>query len=42
MLALMLKDNVLMIGGLRDIKSVIFVFSYFGKLINVIKVRYFS
>jgi hypothetical protein len=38
-LAFMLQDNVLMIGGLKDIKSFIFVFSYYGKLINVINVR---
>lgn len=38
-MAIVLKDNVLMIGGLKDIKSVVFVFSYYGKLINVINVR---
>ena len=34
----MLRDNVLMIGGLKDIKSIVFVFSYYGKLISTINV----
>ena len=34
----MVKDNVIMIGGNKGIKNLVFVFSYYGKLLNVINV----
>ena len=37
-IAFMVKDNVIMIGGNKGIKNLVFVFSYFGKLLNVINV----
>ena len=36
--AFMIQDNVLFIG-IKEIKSMIFVFSYYGKRLNVINVR---
>ena len=37
-IAFMVKDNVIMIGGNKGIKNLVFVFSYYGKLLNVINV----
>ena len=39
-IAFMMKDNVLFIGQ-KEIKSIIFIFTATGKLLNTINVRYF-
>ena len=37
-IAFMIQDNVLFIG-IKEIKSMIFIFSYYGKKLNIINVR---